>query len=364
MKEILIDLPGEAYQIIIERSSLAKAGEFIRKISSSRQIFLISNPTVYALYGKTAADSLQTAGFQVITGLIPDGENYKNMSEVLRLIDQALDEKLERSSTVVALGGGVVGDMSGFVAAIYERGVDFVQIPTTLLSMTDSSIGGKVGVNHPRAKNMIGAFHQPKLVLIDPETLSTLPEEEFLSGLGEIVKYGVIYDQAFFIYLEDHIEEILHHDPEVLENLIERSCRNKGLIVKSDEKEKGLRMILNLGHTFGHAIESLGNYQKYKHGQAVAIGTIMAAFLSCEMGWLSTEQRNRIERLILRLGLGCPVGELNNADILLAMRNDKKVRDGKVNFVLPLGIGHYKVTDELPEELILKAINHGKAVCM
>jgi len=363
MKEILINVPGEAYKIIIQRGGLQLAGSLIKEVISSQQIFLISNPTVYTLYGNTVEQSLQRVGFKVITGLMPDGEPYKNMNEVLRLIDQAIDQELERTSAVVALGGGVVGDLSGFVAAIYQRGIDFVQIPTTLLSMVDSSIGGKVGVNHPQAKNMIGAFHQPKLVLIDPQTLGTLPEEEFLSGLGEIQKYGVIYDCEFFGYLEDHVQDILEKDPDVIETIIERSCQNKGIIVSNDEKEKGLRIILNLGHTFGHAIESLGHFQKYKHGQGVAIGTIMAAYLSCEMGWLNEEQRGRIENLILQMRLHCAVNDLDSADILRAMRHDKKVRDGKVNFVLPFGIGHYQVTDEIPEELILKAIEYGKIVC-
>ncbi|MEA1962328.1 MAG: 3-dehydroquinate synthase [Bacillota bacterium] len=359
LSNILVDIPEKAYWINIQNQGLQTAGALIREVINTNKIFLISNPTVYGLYGEVVARSLEEAGFEVLTGLMPDGEIYKNMDEVLKLIDQGLHWELERGHAVVALGGGVVGDLVGFVAAIYQRGIDFFQIPTTLLSMVDSSIGGKVAVNHPGGKNLIGAFHQPKGVLIDPHALNTLPEEEYLCGLGEVVKYGIIYDEEFFVYMEKNAALISKRDSEVLEKLIERSCINKSRIVASDEKEQGLRIILNLGHTFGHAIEKMGDFQRFKHGQSVAMGIIMASFLAWEMGLLSTDEKKRIEQLLTNLHLPCNVSDLNSEQIFLAMQHDKKAKNGKLRFVLPNGIGSYKVTDDVTEPMIRRAIDYG-----
>ena len=363
MRDIFVDVPGNPYWIYIRYGGLRDAGGLIRELITAQKILLISNPTVEALYGEVLRLSLEAAGFEVFTAMMPDGEVYKNIEEVLNIIDQAIDWEIERSSAVVALGGGVVGDLAGFVASIYERGMDFIQVPTTLLSMVDSSIGGKVGVNRPKGKNLIGAFHQPRLVLIDTQTLDTLPQAELLSGLGEVIKYGVIYDYTFFEYLEVNQEKILHNDAKVLETIIERACSIKSTIVAQDEKEAGLRIILNLGHTFGHAIESLGNYETYKHGQSVATGIIMASFLAQSLGYLSQAQRERIESLILQLGLGCDTSGLDSEAMITVMRHDKKLQNGKLRFVLPQGIGHYIISDDIPESLIRMAINNGKAIC-
>lgn len=361
MKEILVELAEKSYKVLIDNGAVNDCGKLISQAISADKLFLISNPTVYALYGQLVEQSLKNAGCQVLTGLMPDGEEYKNINEVMNLIDQAISWNLERSGAVVALGGGVVGDLAGFVAAIIYRGIEFVQMPTTLLAMVDSSVGGKVGINHTRGKNLLGAFYQPRLVIADPQTLKTLPEEEYLSGLGEVIKYGIIQDKEFFSYLEGHCDLILQKDPELLKKIIAKSCFNKSRIVSQDEKEHSLRMILNLGHTFGHAIEVLGQYQKYKHGQAVAVGIVMASFLAQKKGWLSSQERVRIENLIRNLGLGCNISDLDSNQVYLAMQTDKKVRNTKINYVLPFGIGNCRIADDIPEYWALEAIEYGKS---
>lgn len=356
MIEIPVDLGARSYQIAVDSGILAKAGFMLRQVSSSRQVFLISNPTVFSLYGELAVKSLEENDFQVSVGLMPDGEEYKNMDEAMNLLDLAADIALERTAVIAALGGGVVGDMAGFVAAIYQRGVDFIQFPTTLLAQVDSSIGGKVAVNHPRGKNLIGAFHQPRKVIIDPLCLNTLAEEEYQAGLGEIIKYGIVYDRSFFEYMEEELESLKNRSIDCIQNLIMRSCMIKRDIVQEDEKETGLRMILNLGHTFGHALEKLGNYQRYKHGIAVAKGIIMASYLAQELGYLNLDERERIEKLIEDLHINADISWMNSNSIYEAMLNDKKVVNGKLRLILPRGIGDYIILDDVPRDKIIAAI--------
>ncbi|HEX3031529.1 MAG TPA: 3-dehydroquinate synthase, partial [Bacillota bacterium] len=253
-------------------------------------------------------------------------------------------------------GGGVTGDMAGFVAATYMRGVPFIQVPTTLLAQVDSSVGGKVAVNHPRGKNLIGAFYQPRLVWIDVEVLGTLPVEELRAGLGEVVKYGLIWDEAFFVYLEDNAEKILALETETLLKIIAKACTIKAEVVAKDEREENLRAILNLGHTFGHALEALTSYRKYRHGEAVAIGTVLACRVAEEQGLVSREQVLRVENLFHRLGLPLEDRELSPESILASMYHDKKAQAGKIKYVIPEGIGRVRLTTQVPEELVLKVL--------
>ncbi|MDH7497793.1 MAG: 3-dehydroquinate synthase, partial [Syntrophomonadaceae bacterium] len=288
----------------------------------------------------------------VVVGMVPDGEEYKNLEQLQALVDVALDHRLDRGCLVMPLGGGVIGDLGGFLAAVYQRGVDFVHVPTTLLAQVDSSVGGKVGVNHPRAKNMIGAFHQPRAVFTDPLTLRTLAPREFAAGLAEVVKYGIIMDAEFFSYLEDHAEELLGQDPPVLEEVIYRCCRSKARIVEMDETERGVRTLLNLGHTLGHAVESLTGYRRYLHGEAVALGTIAACRIAAERGMMSFGEADRVRALLERFGLPVRLPALDPERVLEAMAVDKKVRDGRLRFVLPRGIGEALVVDDVEDETV------------
>ncbi len=258
MRQLKVELGQRSYSIYVKAGILEQVGVMSREFALARRVLLVSNPIVYDLYGSQTLESLRAAGFEPVLALMPDGEEYKNLDEAAKVLDIAVESHLERSSLIFALGGGVVGDLAGFAAAIYQRGIDFVQIPTTLLAQVDSSVGGKVAVNHPHGKNLLGAFHQPRAVFIDPQSLRTLEERDFKSGLGEAAKYAIIYDADFFAFLEDNVAAINEREETCIEELIYQSCRIKSLIVAEDEKESGLRMILNLGHTFGHAIETLG----------------------------------------------------------------------------------------------------------
>ncbi len=286
---------------------------------------MISNPTVYDLYGKTVSESLRASGYDLIEVLLPDGEEYKSLASTEKIYESLLKAKLDRKSALIALGGGVIGDITGFAASTYMRGIDFIQIPTTLLAQVDSSVGGKTGVNHPLGKNMIGAFWQPRLVWIDTATLETLPRREFLSGLGEVIKYGVIWDEDFFAYLESNRDKILRLDKEALTHIIRRSCEIKAEVVSKDERESGLRAILNYGHTIGHAIETITGYKKYLHGEAVAIGMYMEARLSHQLGLIEKKAVERIKALIDSYELPSEMpDEIQINDLMEKMQIDKK----------------------------------------
>ncbi len=355
MQKISVNLPSNSYQILIAADSLGQLGKQMKELNLGKKVLLVSNPEIFAYYGQTCLKSLEEAGFETYTHLIPAGETHKNLQSIAQVYDTALANRLERSSTLVALGGGVIGDMTGFAAATWLRGVNFVQVPTSLLAMVDASIGGKTGVNHPQGKNLIGAFYQPKLVLIDPTVLKTLPEREFRAGMAEVIKYGVIWDADLFTKLEEaeNIDRFASIDRELLQTILVRSTQAKAEVVSQDEKEAGLRAILNYGHTIGHAVESLTNYQQFVHGEAVAIGMVAAGKIATAMGlWTETEAK-RQEQLITKTKLPTNIPpELNMDDILETLKSDKKVKAGKVRFILPTQIGKVIITDKVTEEII------------
>jgi len=357
MTKILnVELGERAYPIYIGRGLLAQAA-LVRPHVAGRQVLIVTNETVAPLYLAEARALFD--GYQCETAILPDGEQYKTL-EVLNLIfDALLKKRCDRRVTLVALGGGVIGDMTGFAAACYQRGVAFIQIPTTLLAQVDSSVGGKTGVNHPLGKNMIGAFHQPRCVLIDTDTLRTLPDRELSAGLAEVVKYGLIRDHAFFAWLEENMAALVQRDPEKLAEAIERSCRNKAEIVAADEREGGVRALLNLGHTFGHAIETGMGYGAWLHGEAVAAGTYMAADLSQRLGWLTRADVERIETLLRRAGLPVRGPHALKLDEMLALMTvDKKAQDGQIRLVLLRALGAGVITADYNPALLRETIGH------
>jgi 3-dehydroquinate synthase len=307
------------------------------------------------------------AGLEVDTLVVPDGEEHKSFAVLQTILDKCLESGLDRKATLVALGGGVIGDMVGFAAAIYQRGINFLQVPTTVMAMVDSSVGGKTAVNHPLGKNMIGAFHQPACVFVDTETLDTLPDRELRSGVSEIIKYGLIRDAEFFEWQEDHMEEMIGRDAAAMRYAVTRSCQNKAAVVKADEKEAGLRATLNLGHTFGHAIESGSGYGVWLHGEAVAIGTAMAATMSARMGWIDQALVDRIYSLLLRAKLPVelpPDSPMNREIFLKMMAVDKKVANGQLRLILLKGpLGNCVFTGDFDEQALLDTIDEFVAEC-
>lgn len=352
---IPVKLPQNSYDVIISPGYLDQLGEAMRLLNLGQKVLLVSNPEIFQLYGETAVNSLHTAGYTVATHLIPAGEQYKTLASIADIYDTAVANTLERSSTLIALGGGVVGDMTGFAAATWLRGVNFVQVPTSLLAMVDASVGGKTGINHPQGKNLIGAFYQPKLVLIDPNVLQTLPVREFRAGMAEVIKYGVIWDADLFNQLESaiHLHSYDQMNPDLLQTILTRSVQAKADVVSKDEKEAGLRAILNYGHTIGHAVESLTGYQSVIHGEAVGIGMVAAGEIALKMGLWETEANQRQNALIgkARLPIQIPP-ELDSEAIIEALQRDKKVKKGKVRFVLPTAIGTVTITDGVSPEMV------------
>jgi len=332
-------------------------------------VLLVTNPVVAEHYGAAALASLQAAGLEASSLVIEAGEDQKTPATVAQIHDAAFERRLERGSLIVALGGGVVGDMAGFAAATWLRGIAVVQVPTTLLAMVDAAIGGKTGVNHPGGKNLIGAFHQPRLVLIDPATLATLPEREFRAGMAEVIKYGVIGDAGLFAELEEAalrdplagLASMEALGPELLQSLLERSAAAKALVVAADEREGSLRAILNYGHTLGHAVETLCGYGTWLHGEAVAIGMAAAGAIAVEMGlWGEAEQRRQLA-LIAAAGLPLHWPELERQAVLDCLQGDKKVRDGQVRFVLPTAIGRVEIRNDVGAATIERALNRIRA---
>lgn len=359
MNCINVNLPEQSYEIAIASGNLDNLGEQMSSLQLGKKILLVSNPTIFKYYGERAIASLKAANFEVVSCTLPPGERYKNLNSIQKLYDAALENRLERSSTMVALGGGVVGDMTGFAAATWLRGINVVQVPTTLLAMVDSAIGGKTGVNHPQGKNLIGAFHQPRLVLIDPEVLKTLPMREFRAGMAEVIKYGVIWDAELFAQMEasKNLNQHRYVKPELIDSILTRSCQAKADVVSKDEKEAGLRAILNYGHTIGHAVESLTGYRLVNHGEAVGIGMVAAGQIAAELGMWRHEDTQRQDALIAKAGLPTklPAG-VDIEGIIEALQTDKKVKDGKVRFVLPTQIGVVTVTDEVPSDIIRQVL--------
>jgi 3-dehydroquinate synthase len=350
-----VSLPHHQYSILIEPGLLERLGETLRVLAPAKKCAVITDTRVNAEYGARVRQSLEAAEYQVLVADFQGGEAHKSLVSVGALYDRLLDERLERSSPVIALGGGVVGDTAGFVAATYLRGVPFIQCPTSLLAMVDASVGGKVGVNVSQGKNLIGAFYQPEAVLIDTETLRTLPKRELLCGLAECVKHGVLGDAVLFSWIEDHIDEILGLDSETLVELVARNVRLKAEIVVSDEKEQGRRALLNLGHTFGHAIEKTSHYE-VQHGEAVSLGIVAATQVARELGRVTAVEQVRIEKLLTRIGLPVNAQLVSGDPLLDAMKLDKKVKDGSIRLVLPTAIGAAEVVDDVDESRIRAAL--------
>ncbi|AFY47749.1 3-dehydroquinate synthase [Nostoc sp. PCC 7524] len=356
---INVNLPQQSYEIAIASGSLEQLGQRMADLKLGKKVLLVSNPTIFKHYGEKAINSLESAGFQVASYCLPAGERYKTLNSIQKLYDVALENRLERSSTMVALGGGVIGDMTGFAAATWLRGINVVQVPTTLLAMVDSAIGGKTGVNHPHGKNLIGAFHQPRLVLVDPEVLKTLPVREFRAGMAEVIKYGVIWDAELFAQMaaSKNLNQLRYIKPELIDAILTRSCQAKADVVGKDEKEGGIRAILNYGHTIGHAVESLTGYRLVNHGEAVAIGMVAAGQIAVELGMWQQEETERQNALIQKAGLPTKLPEgLDIEGIIDALQLDKKVKNGKVRFILPTQIGVVTITDEVPADIIRQVL--------
>ena len=352
---LTVELAERSYPIHIGAGLLARADLIVPHLKQKKAV-IVSNTTVAPLYLEQLRSTLAGGGISVLSVVLPDGEAYKNWETLNLVFDALLGAHCERGTTLIALGGGVIGDMGGFAAACYQRGMPFVQVPTTLLSQVDSSVGGKTAINHPLGKNMIGAFYQPRLVLADIETLDTLPDRELKAGIAEVIKYGLIRDPEFFAWLEANMSRLLARERAALAHAIHRSCANKAEVVATDELETGERALLNLGHTFGHAIETGLGYGEWLHGEAVAAGTLIAAELSCRLGWLAADAVQRIEALFVLAGLPVRGPCLGAGRYIELMRHDKKVQDGRLRLVLLEGIGKAVVSDIAAEEMIVAAI--------
>ena len=344
MKTININLEKRSYPIYVGEGLLENYG-LLKKHISNKKVAIITNDKIAPFYLEKISNTLSVEK-EIIPIILPDGEVFKNFETLNLIYDTLLKNKANRQITLIALGGGVIGDITGFAAATFMRGVDFIQIPSTLLSQVDSSVGGKTGINHPLGKNMIGAFYQPKCVIADINLLETLPDKELSAGLAEVIKYGLIRDSSFFEWLENNVEGIIKRDSQLLIEAVVRSCQNKADIVESDEFESGIRAILNLGHTFGHAIETATGYDKWLHGEAIAIGMVMAAYLSEQMGWLTKEENQRIKSLIVDANLPINPPEISKQEFLDLMQLDKKTKEDQINLVLQQGIGKAILTSD------------------
>ena len=344
MKKINIQFDERSYPIYIGEGLISNY-ELISQHILGKKVAIITNETVADIYLKTLIDTLSSHK-ELISIILPDGESYKSKDSLDSIYAQLLQNKADREITLIALGGGVIGDITGFAAATYMRGVNFIQIPTTLLSQVDSSVGGKTGINHPLGKNMIGAFYQPKCVISDMDVMKTLPSRELSAGLAEVIKYGLIRDNKFFEWLESHIQYLMEMNPKYLIEAVQRSCENKAAVVEADEFESGIRAILNLGHTFGHAIEVAQGYGNWLHGEAVGAGMVMAAKLSQSMGWLADKDVGRIVALIKKAGLPTEPPKISVKKYMELMMLDKKTKDGQINLVLQKSIGDAVLTNK------------------
>lgn len=362
MHTLTVELGERSYPIYIGSGLLGHTGLLPPHIHGNRAL-IVSNEVVAPLYLEKLRSALGAVDTDVV--VLPDGEHSKTLDTMNLIFDQLLSNRHERSTTLVALGGGVTGDITGFAAAVYQRGVNFIQVPTTLLSQVDSSVGGKTGVNHPLGKNMIGAFYQPQCVLIDIDVLASLPLRELQAGLAEVIKYGLLGNADFFAWLEQHIDALLARDPELLAQAVRICCEEKARIVAADEKEGGIRALLNLGHTFGHAIEAAMGYGNWLHGEAVGAGMVMAADLSRRLGWISPEEALRARRLIERAGLPvCPPVDMTPDQFRDLMAVDKKVQSGKIRFVLMRSIGDAVVESAIPAGLLQQTLSAGNKLCL
>jgi len=356
MKTLNVDLGTRSYPIHIGTDLLSQKDLVIPHVTGT-QVLIVTNDIVAPLYLEQTKALFSDFNCQEV--ILPDGEKHKTLKDLNLIYDALLSNHFDRYCTLVALGGGVVGDMTGYAAASYQRGVNFIQIPTTLLSQVDSSVGGKTGVNHPLGKNMIGAFHQPSCVIADINTLNTLEDNQLSAGLAEVIKYGLIQLPDFIGWLEENINKLLNRDQDALSYAIEVSCQCKADVVAADEREGGIRALLNLGHTFGHAIESGAGYGNWLHGEAVGIGMLMAADLSMREGWISEQDVQRVKNIILAAKLPIQLPSMMTYEVFMdLMRVDKKVRDGKINFVLYAALGDAKVTHDFKAESLRATIEH------
>lgn len=357
MRTVKLDLADAPYDIHIGEGLLASVSAILPLLAQPR-VAIVTNTTIAPLYLAQLQVQLEQAGVSVLPVILPDGEKYKTWETLNLIFDALLAARCERKTTLIALGGGVIGDMTGFAAAVYQRGVPFIQIPTTLLAQVDSSVGGKTAINHPLGKNMIGAFYQPKLVLADISTLATLPDREFSAGMAEVIKYGLIDDLDFFEWLEGNIDRLMERDADALAFAVERSCQNKARIVAADEKETGQRALLNLGHTFGHAIEAGMGYGVWLHGEAVAAGMMLAVHAAHIQGAISDGDLSRIENLLRKAALPVVAPALGEDRYLELMAQDKKVDAGKIKFILLERLGQSFI-GELPQEVVRQALRAG-----
>jgi 3-dehydroquinate synthase len=356
MREVKVNLGNRSYPIYIGANLVANT-QLYQKLVKTDQVMIVTDTNIELRYLSSVLQALEK--FTVHTCVLPPGEEQKKLTNLNHIITELLSRRYSRTSCLIALGGGVIGDLTGFSAACYQRGIQFLQVPTTLLAQVDSSVGGKTAVNHPQGKNMIGAFHQPCGVLADVNVLKTLPEREFKAGIAEVIKYGLIRDSEFFLWLEQKLDDLLSQQSDALEYAIERSCINKAQVVSEDETEKGLRATLNLGHTFGHAVETGLEYSHWLHGEAVGLGMIMAANMSMLMGWLSKSDYDRTVELIRRAGLPDRLPEqLKDVDLRELMSVDKKASHGKLKLVLLKSIGEAFITEEFDEEHLIQTINN------
>ncbi len=356
MKQITVNLGEQSYPIFIGYDLLSKPG-LLRPYVSGQKVCIVSNQTVADLYLEKLQSQLTE--FQISTILIEDGEQYKNMTSFNQIVNCLLEQNVDRKSTVIALGGGVVGDVAGFAAASCLRGINFIQIPTTLLAQVDSSVGGKTGVNHQQGKNLIGAFYQPSCVVADISTLSTLPQRQFSAGMAEVIKYGLIKDETFFDWIESNSEQLKSQDQGKLVHIVARSCEIKAEVVSQDEKESGLRAILNYGHTFGHAIEAAVGYKDWLHGEAISAGMVMASAMSASMGALSQQTVDRIKHLFKAFELPIdPPPSMTHSQMKELMLHDKKTINKLVRLILLRKLGEAYVSDDYPADLLDKTITN------
>jgi 3-dehydroquinate synthase len=338
-----VSLGDRSYQVLIQPRILTQIGRVLHDVGLSGRVGIVTNTVVNELYGRVVFRALKQAGFSPFLMVIPDGEQAKTMHWLSKILDALVTQRLERQDVVLALGGGVVGDVAGFAASVYLRGVPFVQVPTTLVAQVDSSVGGKTGVNHPIGKNLIGAFYQPRVVVVDPQVLQTLPKREWVAGLAEVIKYGMIADQKFFEYLEQHVDGLRGQAEDVIPTVIRRCCEIKAEVVSGDERESGRRRILNYGHTVGHALETWGGYRTWIHGEAVGIGMVQEAAMAQFLGMCNKELVERQRDLIQDVGLPIAMPSMTFLDLWGAMQHDKKVVKGQINCVVPITIGEVQV---------------------
>ncbi len=354
--DLTVKLGERSYDIKFGRGIANQAGRFCSDLDMGNHVAVVSNPTVWKYWGKPIFESLTAAGFTVHKVEIPDGESFKNNESLNIIYDFLIEEGLDRQSFLVALGGGVIGDITGYAASTFLRGIPFIQIPTTLLAQVDSSVGGKTGINHRLGKNLIGAFYQPRLVIIDSSMLDTLPEREYLSGLAEVVKYGVVCDGRFFQFLESSVEKLLSRDSDCVLETVRKCCELKASVVERDEREGSYRAVLNFGHTFAHAIEKLTEYSQFLHGEAVAIGMVHSAKLSESKGYASAEDTMRIVSLLKSLHLPTEFTGFSSDDYRSVMLRDKKVREGGINFVFNKGLGNSLIERVTDWDCLLKNV--------